>query len=283
MYLLDYQDIEKRYKNSKINEEANGLVFKILEFAKELKKDSMDFDTFLVDTINAISEFSKDISYDMYMQTLLDEMRDSGSIGTPTWTLNKKGTLTIKGNGAMSDYQLWYSYKNYITTVIIEKEVTDIGNWTFAGYTNLTSITIPSSVTGIGDNAFACCKNLISITIPNSIPNIGRETFAGCSNLTSVIIGNSVISIGDYAFCDCNNLTSISIPNNVTDIGKSTFNYCINLKHIHLQSEQPPIIEDNTFDGIDKDTCILHVPSGSKKKYANAEGWREFKNIQFCS
>ena len=55
---------------------------------------------------------------------------------------------------------------------------------------------------------------------------------------------------------------------------------CTNLEHIYLQNETPPTIDRSTFEEVDKDTCVLHLPSGSKKRYANAEGWKEFKNIQ---
>jgi hypothetical protein len=33
------------------------------------------------------------------------------------------------------------------------------------------------------------------------------------------------------------------------------------------------------FDGVDKETCVVHVPYGCKAAYEQAEGWREFAHI----
>ena len=73
----------------------------------------------------------------------------------------------------------------------------------------IKDLVIPNSVTAIGDWAFAGCSNLTSVTIPNSVTTIGKIAFYECSNLTSVTIPSSVTSIGNSAFYDCNNLTSV--------------------------------------------------------------------------
>ena len=120
----------------------------------------------------------------------------------------------------------WYSQRNKIKKVVIENDVTNIGDYAFCKCSNLTSITIPNSVTSIGESAFLWCSSLTSITIPNSVTSIGKDAFHS-SGLTSVNIGNSVTSIGDYAFAACSGLTSVTIPNSVTSIGEKAFEYCI--------------------------------------------------------
>lgn len=72
--------------------------------------------------------------------------------------------------------------------------------------TNLTTIILPKSLTSIGDYAFYLCTNIKSIYIGNSITNIGEYAFEGCFGLNSVIMGNSVISIKKEAFGYCNAL-----------------------------------------------------------------------------
>ena len=48
-----------------------------------------------------------------------------------TWSLDKKGTLTISGKGEMPDYSgdtpPWEKYRDDINAVVIEKGVTHIG------------------------------------------------------------------------------------------------------------------------------------------------------------
>ncbi|MGE5519564.1 MAG: BACON domain-containing protein, partial [Candidatus Dadabacteria bacterium] len=37
--------------------------------------------------------------------------------------------------------------------------------------------------------------------------------------------------------------------------------------------------EDNVFENVSKETCILYVPKGTKELYAKAHGWKDFMNI----
>ena len=127
------------------------------------------------------------------------------------------GTLTISGTGDMYNYyfddSVFYNNKN-IKVVIIEKGVTNIGNYAFCSCTSLTSITIPGSVTSIGGSAFYYCTSLTSITIPDSVISIGNDAFWNCTSLASVTIPDSVTSIGRAAFSDCTRLTSINVEKN---------------------------------------------------------------------
>jgi hypothetical protein len=161
-------------------------------------------------------------------------------------------TLTISGKGAMMEGRPWVC----IRTVIINDGVTSIGSMAFFGCTRLTSITIPNSVTSIGDMAFYICQNLTSITIPNS-----------------------VTSIGDKAFFGCRNLTSITIPNSITTIGNKTFKNCRKLSSITILRSIPPVIEKNTFRGVNKQACCLYVPPQAVARYRAAFGWENFRCV----
>ena len=156
----------------------------------------------------------------------------SGTCGDNlTWTLDDEGTLTIRGTGAMTNYDYdnspWY-YNDSIYSVIIKNGVTTIGDCAFFGCTGLTSVTIPNSVTYIGHCAFENCV-MTSMTIPNSVTFIGNAAFWGCDRLTSVTIPNSVTSIGDHTFELCTSLASATIPDSVTSIGDSAFECCNSL------------------------------------------------------
>ena len=108
------------------------------------------------------------------------------------WTLSDDGTLTISGTD-MPDYGYigryyptsdntapWYSQREKILNVVIEKGVKNIGNCAFYGCSCLTSVIIPNSVTNIGYEAFRDCSALTSITVPNSVKDIKSSTFYYC-------------------------------------------------------------------------------------------------------
>ena len=84
-----------------------------------------------------------------------------------TWSLDKKGTLTISGKGEMPDYSgdtpPWKKYRDDIKAVVIEKGVTHIGAQCFQFCTKLKSVTIPSSVESIGAAAFYRCEKLSAV------------------------------------------------------------------------------------------------------------------------
>ena len=139
---------------------------------------------------------------------------------------NFDGTLIYTGKSISSDLA------ERVENVIVNNNVTSIGNSTFFGCSNLTSITITNSVTSIGNSTFVGCSSLKSITIPNSITSIGNYAFENCTSLTSINIPNSVTSIGYAAFKNCYSLTNILISEGITKINFGTFCSCRKLKNI---------------------------------------------------
>jgi hypothetical protein len=105
----------------------------------------------------------------------------SGTTGNCTWNLigivgiTGKYTLTISGNGAMGSYTHyvpapWSEYRDNITTLILQKGITNIGSYAFANCSSLTNAIIPSSVTTIGDRAFEHCNGLTDIANLHPMP-----------------------------------------------------------------------------------------------------------------
>ena len=186
----------------------------------------------------------------------------SGTCGANlTWSLSD-GVLTIRGNGAMDNYNVsaapWNRYHADIANINIISGVTSIGNLAFRDC-YASSVTIPSSVTIIGEQAFDGCWKLASITIPNSVTNIGNYAFNGCVNLVSIIIPNTVTSMGDRTFYNCINLTSVTISNNITNIGVGTFKGCYNLTSVTIPTSVVNI-GDYAFSGCSGLTSI-NIPN----------------------
>ena len=155
------------------------------------------------------------------------------------WSYDDNGHLRITGTGDMRAYTEnycapWYKYSDYIVSVVIDPDVTGIGDYAFYWCDKLTSVTIPDSVTGIGGYAFYCCKALTGITIPNSVTSIGGSAFANCTALTSVVIPGSVTCIGEHAFDYCTELTSVTIQDGVESIGARAFYLCYKLEDIAI-------------------------------------------------
>ena len=160
-----------------------------------------------------------------------------------------------------------------------EDNVRSIGESAFDGCSSLTSIVIPSSVTSIGESAFDGCSSLTSIVIPSSVTSIGVSAFSGCSGLTSMVFSKSATSVGNAVFYGCSGLASIVLPEAVTSVGASAFGECDGLREIYCLSSVAPSAENETFDGIDRDKCILYVPTGSITSYQQALGWGGFEHI----
>ena len=185
-----------------------------------------------------------------------------------TWKLDADGTMTISGTGAMKDYG--YSanqspaYNNLkVKKVVIEKGVTNIGNWAFSECNSLTSITIPGNVESIGESAFYSCDNLMDVTLQDGVKSIGNAAFILCNNLTNIVLPNSVTSIGYFAFKDCTSLTSIKIPDSVTSIGSSAFENCSSLTSITILKSVTSIGK-NAFK--DCYNLTVYLESGSTLK-----------------
>ena len=158
---------------------------------------------------------------------------------------------------------------NNLTSMIVESENTE--------YSSDNGVLFNKDKTTL----LCCPKGKIgNYVIPNVVTTIKGYAFSKCSALTSITIPDSVTSIEKWAFSNCGSLTSIVIPNSVTSIGAWAFMNCTGLEHIYSHCVTPPKIDLSTFAGVDKNTRVLHVPAGSKNKYANAEEWKEFENIQ---
>lgn len=102
-----------------------------------------------------------------------------------TYTL-KKGTLTIKGKGAMPA-KMKFRRNKKIKKVIIKKGVTSVSYEAFALCKNLNSETIPSTVKTIGIRSFYGTK-ISKITVPSKTKTIGQGAFGSCKSLKTIVM-----------------------------------------------------------------------------------------------
>lgn len=167
-----------------------------------------------------------------------------------------------------------------LISITIPPSVRSIGSQAFRSCLGLTTLTYPS-VVSMGSQVFADCINLTSVNIPVSVTSIGVGAFDHCSALKSVSVSNSVTSIGWGAFRWCTGLTSVNIPVSVISIGTSAFQDCTALSAIYAYPTTPVNLSSvlEVFYDVNKTTCILYVPIGSRTAYKNSTQWKDFVNI----
>lgn len=183
-----------------------------------------------------------------------NDIVDQGKEANLSWTLTKRGVLTITGSGAMPNFSVndgympsWSKTTHPIHSVVIWNGITSIGDFAFYGSTAL-SVSIPSSVTKIGDNAFYK-SSLIGVTIPGSVKTIGYQSFCDCKNLAELKLAEGTTTIGDNAFRGCTSMNYIlNIPASVTSVGDSAFLSCSELMSVQFKDSNHAVtIGDNAF------------------------------------
>lgn len=87
--------------------------------------------------------------------------------------------------------------------VIIPKEASSIGYYSFGECSSLEKVVIPESVHLISDVSFTDCESLKEVVFPETLESIGFEAFRNTS-LSHVSIPKSVKEIGNRCFARCN-------------------------------------------------------------------------------
>ncbi|MGE5394608.1 MAG: BACON domain-containing protein, partial [Candidatus Saccharibacteria bacterium] len=75
--------------------------------------------------------------------------------------------------------------------------------------------------------------------------------------------------------------TSVTIPASIKFIGEFAFAADTNITSIYSYARNPVDLKDTrfVFYDIDKNSCTLYVPFGSKGRYAQASQWKDFVHI----
>ena len=168
-----------------------------------------------------------------------------------------------------------------LKSINVPNSVSFIGAFAFYGCSNLVSINIPPNVSKIYDSVFERCTSLSAVDIPDGVTKIGIRAFSMCSSLTEITIPGSVkeMEVWDacYAFSSCTSLKTIIIEEGVGLLGNQTFYGCTNVETV-ICKNQEPIASNRSFVHFAKN-ATLYVPKGCKSKFANTEGWEDFKDI----
>ena len=223
---------------------------------------------------------------------------DAGQITLKYFPATKTGNYDIPSTVMIIDNGAFSNCKG-LTSISIPATVMAIGDYTFYNCSGLSgTINIPNSVFAIGVFAFQGCSGISAFNVASdngSLASVDGVIFD--ISLTTLMqfppakvgsynIPGSTNTIVQGAFLDCTALTSVSIPATVTSIGDRAFMNCSGLTSIRSYATTPisfikgvKVTSWSVFDNVNKSSCTLFVPSGSKNAYQNANQWKDFRNI----
>ena len=96
---------------------------------------------------------------------------------------------------------------------MIEEGVTEIGQCSFGGCSELKAVRLPDSLLKVGNAVFAYCAVLEEVEFGTSLESIGAQAFAGCASLVRIIVpGGDRVIIPDNVFALCPNEVEIVVP-----------------------------------------------------------------------
>ena len=200
--------------------------------------------------------------------------------------------------------------KTDIESVVLPESLEEIGDMAFSNCESITDIVLNEGLNSIGYDAFKGTQ-LSEVIIPYSVKYIGPSAFTcqmdvDSSNLdyvdidgilytfyeTELVIYPSdrtdekyevyegVTHISCFAFED-SNLTALSFPDSITSLESNILNGCENLIELTFNNKEPDEldIDEEAFEGFNKNKCKLIVPYGCTSKYSSHKQFYDFMNI----
>ncbi|MGN1264072.1 MAG: leucine-rich repeat domain-containing protein [Prevotella sp.] len=170
-----------------------------------------------------------------------------------------------------------------ITSLVIPKNVTELGSYVADKCTNLMEAEIKCDLKDIPTGLFMECSNLQKIVLPESVEKISLEAIWCCfalsdinfpatlkeieyAGLAGINVENlkmpaSLERIGEFCFGDIQSVTADLSQTKLTELPENAFNECLNLKHVLLPASLNHII-DNFYlcPEIERVECLATVP-----------------------
>lgn len=168
-------------------------------------------------------------------------------------------------------------------TTRIPQGITSIGDYAFAGQTNLSTLLIPEGVESLGLGAFEGCTGLSHISLPRSLRSIERSTFFDCVSLGEMHIPDGVKHIGSQALAGCQRMCRITVSReNKTFDSRAECNAIVRTRNSELVQgcgatrivEGIRSIGENAFWG--SSITGIHIPSTVTDIAPNAFGCCRF-------
>ena len=178
-------------------------------------------------------------SYVMYVgdctTTIYDSVKHYGDIMVRNYNIVK---IDMANNYVTTIDKYGLSGLQYVTNIILSKNIITIGDNAFQSNKNWTNSVVLNKVKTIGKKAFHYCNSLTDITLGADVTTIGQEAFNSCYNLVSFTIkATTPPTLGTSAFGNINNLT-IYVPDESVDAYKTATNWSNYFNKIKPLSEK---------------------------------------------
>lgn len=147
---------------------------------------------------------------------------------------------------------------NYVKSLVIPAQITEIGPYAFFGNKNLTSIKLHKDITKFGLAAFYKSA-LTSVTLLNPDAKYESSLFADSKSITRATLPAGMKELPASMFYCCDNLATINLPEGMTRLGK------MSLSSTSISSITLP----STLEEID--TCALQWTLISKIDLMNVK------------
>ena len=244
----DEYDLDTLYANDKtIRYEGNEVGTGIAEICSSIKKGDEKKFEIIKGKIYYVSQDKNVIPIAVELEFSINpyEITDGGVLKSSSMNLylvdndghldlsEYEGKIKTIEAGAFSKVEI-ESGITPLSSIVLLKGITTIGDDAFSYNTSLTSIKIPNTVTTIGKRAFYGCTNLTSIEIPDSVTYIGEYCFWNCNRLQKIKLSKKIQTINQGLLEGCSSLTEIEIPEGVESIGYAAFKSCDKLTTITL-------------------------------------------------
>lgn len=208
-------------------------------------------------------------SYDISGDAPEDNVQLSISTsGDGLYLANVKGTGGTKSfavydeEGKWVDTRPWQEYIPNITSIVISKEITSIGDYLFNEHQSVTSLKFENSanITHLGNRAFRRCAFDGEFSFPSLKDNTFEDSFSFCVNLKGLTLSDSVQTL--LGPTSCLSLEYIHGINKVKTIANGAFLYTPKLASLD--------IDPNICTSIGTGAFTL---SGDAMRYATQQQW----------
>lgn len=230
------------------------------------------------------------------MKTTLSTYLQVSVMALASWMLSTQVFASVDVNGVFYEldeaaktavvvanpdkYTGYMTIPNDITVDDVTYSVTAIADCAFLDCHDLLTLNIEATkLTTIGFSAFERCWNVHQVTLPEGLKTIHYEAFKNCRSLQQMYFPSTMKVIGDRSLWGCTSLLVVYVPESVFYLGEEWLSDTP-LKILAVNKNVPLSIKSPTFQGFDKENCVLCVQEGSKEAYQNANVWKEFPNIR---
>lgn len=170
-----------------------------------------------------------------------------------------------------------FSNSGFDGHIYLHDKITSIAKNAFSNTSLSGELILPDNLVQL--NAIGC-RGITHIVFPDGLKSFSSAALTGYSLLQDTITLPPLIeTVPQSTFASCSKIRVLRLPKMLQSIASNAFSRCVSLELIISEAETPPTISSNSFNGVDKSTCVVEVPINAVDAYRNAPYWKEFKRI----